>query len=89
MERNTLNKKGVTLNSQLINLQEVEKMSEIGNEIDMLEGNINRMCLTDDKKELDKMFKFAIMRVAEIYIFNLKMIIFKEMGRKVNEDKTY
>lgn len=41
-------------------------------ECDMLEGNINRMCVTDDLKELNSMFEFASRRLDAIFHYNLK-----------------
>lgn len=41
---------------------------ELLNEADMLQGNINRMMVTDDKDELLKMYTFALERLGKIYI---------------------
>ena len=35
-------------------------------ECDMLEGNINRMMVTNDKKELREMYDFACKRLSKI-----------------------
>lgn len=40
---------------------------ELMNEADMLEGNINRMMVTDDKDELMNMYIFALKRLEKIY----------------------
>jgi len=40
---------------------------ELMNEADMLEGNINRMMVTDDKDELAMMYSFALGRLRKIY----------------------
>lgn len=40
---------------------------ELMNEADMLQGNINRMMVTDDKDELLNMFNFALKRLEKIY----------------------
>lgn len=37
----------------------------------MLQGNINRLCVSDDLDELSKMKEFAIKRINEIYIYNI------------------
>ena len=34
--------------------------------IEMLQGNINRICITTDLKELDTMTLFAIIRIIEL-----------------------
>lgn len=38
----------------------------VENEFDMLKGNINRMCVTDDIKELYKQADFAVRRIFKI-----------------------
>lgn len=43
-------------------------------EADMLEGNINRMFLTDDLIELNRMREFAILRLEKIYDFHLHRV---------------
>lgn len=40
---------------------------ELMNEADMLQGNINRMMVTDDKAELLRMYAFAFERLGKIY----------------------
>lgn len=37
------------------------------NELDMLQGNINRMMVTESKQELDTMLRFALIRIQAIY----------------------
>ena len=39
-------------------------------EIDMLKGNINRMCVTDDDAELESMQQWAKKRIDRIYLHN-------------------
>lgn len=36
-------------------------------ECDMLKGNINRMMVTDDSKELESMYNYALRRINRIY----------------------
>ena len=38
--------------------------------IDMLNGNINRMCVTKTIKELNEMYDYAMERVMKIYSMN-------------------
>jgi len=40
---------------------------ELMNEADMLEGNVNRMIVTDDNEELLRMYAFALERLGKIY----------------------
>ncbi len=55
---------------------EKEKAARIAihNESDMLEGNINRMFLTDDMNELNRMYGFAITRILRIYEYHNERI---------------
>ena len=39
-------------------------------ETDMLQGNINRMCVCDTREELDSMWKYAKSKIDRIYILN-------------------
>ena len=48
----------------------IQTRQESHNVADALQGNINRMCLTKDKNELELMLSFAIRRVVAIYDYN-------------------
>ena len=48
-----------------------DELQKIWNEEDMLKGNINRMCVTDDMEEFERMFEFAQKRILTIYTINL------------------
>lgn len=43
-------------------------------EIDMLRGNINRMCVTDDDAELESMQQWAKKRIDRIYSYNYQRL---------------
>lgn len=43
-------------------------------EIDMLKGNINRMCVTDDDVELESMQQWAKKRIDRIYSYNYQRL---------------
>ena len=45
---------------------------ELMNECDMLQGNINRMMVTKDPKELLRMYEFAEMRLQKIHKARVK-----------------
>ena len=47
-----------------------EKRKILNVETDMLQGNINRMCVCDTKEELDNMYKHAKSKIDKIYILN-------------------
>lgn len=52
----------------------------IENEFDMLKGNINRMCVTDDIKELYKQADFAVRRIFKIE--NIVMSRFADQAKE-------
>lgn len=43
-------------------------------ETDMLNGNINRICVTDDLEECQKNYKFALDQLKRIYEYRCKVI---------------
>lgn len=47
---------------------------DLENEIRMLQGSINRMCITDDVEELEIMKEWAIKRIDAIHSFNLERL---------------
>lgn len=57
----------------------------LDNEIDMLKGNINRMCVTKTFKELTEMYDYAMDRVMKIYSMNWDRIRELKAGGKDNE----
>ncbi len=46
------------------------KIKERNNETDLLTGNMNRMCVTDDLKELESMYDFTKKKLEIIYKIN-------------------
>lgn len=61
------------------------ELNKIRFEEDMLKGNFNRMCVTDDSDELLKMFHYANLRLKNIY--NICVGKFIEKERNINDDK--
>ena len=57
---------------------------ELEIEIDMLRGNINRMCVTDDDAELTSMQQWAKKRIERIYLYNRQRL--SEQGRLNEKD---
>ena len=49
----------------------IEDYKDLLNEINMLNGNINRMCVTENVEEIVKMSKVATERLQEIYVYNM------------------
>jgi hypothetical protein len=47
---------------------------KVRNESDMLKGNINRMCITDDIEEINRMYEVAKNRLRIIYQENVDRI---------------
>ena len=61
---------------------------ELLNECDMLEGNINRMMVTKDLKELTRMYEFAEMRLQKIHKERIKELDVKmERGKRNGEEQ--
>lgn len=52
-----------------------DELNRIRHEEDMLKGNINRMCVADDIKELEDMYNWATKRLFRIYRINLDKFI--------------
>lgn len=52
-----------------MNIQELEI------EKNMLIGNIDRICVTDNEKELDSMYYHTMRRIKRIYDYNLSRIL--------------
>ena len=51
-------------------MENINKLNYIRNQADMLEGNINRIFVTDELEELERMYHFAQLRLDEIYEFH-------------------
>lgn len=49
----------------------IDKIKEISNKVDSLEGCKNRMCVTDDREELFKLFSFLVLYASDLYYLNL------------------
>lgn len=58
----------------------IENYAQLRNEIDMVDGNMARMCVTSSIEELEGMFYYAQERINAIYNYNLKRL-------KANEEK--
>lgn len=50
----------------------IENKNSLTNEINMLKGNINRMCISDNTIEITDMFEHAYKRLEDIYEYNIK-----------------
>jgi len=63
----------------------ITNYNELDNEINMLKGNINRMCVSDDYEELERMYMYAKIRLDEIYDYNLSRIKKYDVLYKISE----
>jgi hypothetical protein len=59
----------------------IKNYKEADIEMEMLDGNINRMKLTKDLKELESMHAWAVKRVNRLYLFYSE-----ELRKKVNHE---
>lgn len=60
---------------------------ELMNQVDMLKGNINRICVSDDIEEIESMYKFALMRLEKIHDDVLEKLMIKNDIRLKNKRK--
>ena len=54
--------------------------NKINNEYDLLRGNMNRMCVTDDFDELERMVYFAMRRVHQLEDLNRERLLIDKYG---------
>lgn len=59
-------------------------LKEVFNECDMLKGNINRMCVTDDLEELLNVYTYAKCRLDSV--FNANYFRLKEEEKEKTEE---
>lgn len=59
-------------------MKRIKTKQELDIEIDMLKGNINRMCVTDDLSEMLDMYEYAQERIDKIYQYNKDRLLGKE-----------
>lgn len=58
----------------------VDKIKEIRNKTDMLEGCKNRMCTTDDREELSNLYMSLTLCAADLYHLNRERLFIEEYG---------
>lgn len=65
-----------------------QKHKETMNSVDMLEGCINRMCVTDDINELRQRLMNSMCILSELYVINLEKLKerFSQNTQKQEED---
>lgn len=52
-----------------------QKHKETMNSVDMLEGSINRMCVTDDMNELRECYTSAMLSLTDLYNVNHQKLL--------------
>lgn len=52
----------------------IKSHQEMQNEIDMLRGNINRMCVADSVSEVFAQYEWARKRLEDIYNYNISRL---------------
>lgn len=60
----------------------VNKVNEVLNKADELDGCKNRMCITDDRDELFKLYAFLTLYAADLYRLNCQRLYIGEYGDK-------
>lgn len=53
----------------------IKNREEMLGEVDMLRGNINRICVSNDVEEISKMYHFALMRLEEIMKYSVRRVV--------------
>lgn len=53
----------------------IRNREEMLGEIDMLRGNINRICVSDDVEEISQMYHYALTRLEEIMKYNVRQVV--------------
>ena len=53
----------------------IRNREEMLGEIDMLRGNINRICVSNDVEEISQMYHCALMRLEELMKYNVRRVV--------------
>lgn len=53
----------------------IRNRKEMLGEVDMLRGNINRICVSDDVEEISQMYHYALTRLEEIMKYNVRRVV--------------
>lgn len=61
-------------------MTQIELRQKLSTEVDMLKGNIARMCVTDDFNELERMVYFAMRRIYTIEDTKREMMLIEKYG---------
>lgn len=61
-------------------MTQTELRQKLSTEVDMLKGNIARICVTDDFNELERMVYFAMRRIHTIEDTKREMMLIEKYG---------
>ena len=53
----------------------IRNRKEMLGEVDMLRGNINRICVSDNVEEISQMYNYALMRLEELMKYNVRRVV--------------
>lgn len=53
----------------------IRNREEMLGEVDMLRGNINRICVSDNVEEISQMYRYALMRLEELMKYNVRRVV--------------
>lgn len=53
----------------------IRNREEMLGEVDMLRGNINRICVSDNVEEISQMYNYALMRLEELMKYNVRRVV--------------
>ena len=66
-----------------------QKHRETMNKVDMLKGCINRICVTDDLDECDKLLSAAMCQLSDIYQTNKEKLLERKYGDKETREANH
>lgn len=53
----------------------IRNREEMLGEVDMLRGNINRICVSDNVEEISQMYHYALTRLEEVMKYNVRRVV--------------
>lgn len=60
----------------------IKNTQDARNEASLIDGNISRMFLTDNMKELGNSYYWAVSRICELYLFHRNRIEFSDKEKE-------
>lgn len=53
----------------------IRNREEMLGEVDMLRGNINRICVSNNIEEISQMYHYALTRLEEVMKYNVRRVV--------------